>query len=1029
LSKSQLKTSRWICLAAVILIMLAVHRGRAASEHVGQVTHNGVAVPGATVTASQGDKKVATSTNQQGLYRFADLAEGAWTIRVEVFGFAPATKDITISAEPQPVTFELALMPFEEIARNLPRLAPATAAEPTTATAGQARPGATNGGGFQRTDVTAAARTAAPARPAPAEDPAPPPEQSAAAADGLLVNGSVNNGAASPFAQPAAFGNNRRSGRSLYSYVAGVNFGTSKWDSPRFSFTGVDTTPSYTDTHVIGTFQGPLNIPGMLQRRPNLFLGFQHTEDHNATSQSAIVPTALERAGDFSQSVNALGQPITVINPQTGLPFSNNQIPSQLLSPQAAALLRLYPLPNLDAGGRFNFESPILRATRQDSVQSRITQPINQRNQLLGTVSYQRTTAENTSLFNFEDRTRTSVIDTTVTWSRRFNQFFTMRPRGQFTQQTNETTPFFANRSNISGDAGILGNNQLPTNWGPPQLVFSSGIQGLSDALPAFTRTRSMTAGTEAYWYKGRHNLTIGGDARQVQTDVLSQQDPRGRFTFNGAVTGSDLGDFLLGIPRTTSIANGNADKYFRSTQYDAYVNDDLRLSPSFTVMLGARWEYEAPITEKQGRLVNLDTNAEFTQVAPVLATDPTGQVTGNQYVSSLIKPDKFGVQPRLALAWRPVPGSSLVVRAAYGIYRNTNVYQAIANLLAQQPPLSRTFNVENSPTNPVTLANAFAATAPTNASNTFAVDPELRVGYAQNWNASVQRDFPASLTVTASYLGTHGNHLLQQFLPNSYPLGAVNPCPTCPAGFIYLVSDGVSNRHAGQIQVRRRLRNGLTWTANYTLAKAEDDATAFSGPSLGGGAIAQNWLDLDAEYGPSSFDQRHNVTAQVQYTTGVGVTGGGLLTGLKGALIKNWTVTANLNAGSGLPVTPIIQTEIPGTGVLGAVRADLTSVSPDDIPEGYYLNPAAYTIPSGHFGTAGRNSARGPKQFGLNMSITRTFVLTQRFNMDWRADITNLLNRVTYSQINTIVGSRQFGLPTDANTMRQIKTSVRLRF
>jgi len=317
----------------------------------------------------------------------------------------------------------------------------------------------------------------------------------------------------------------------------------------------------------------------------------------------------------------------------------------------------------------------------------------------------------------------------------------------------------------------------------------------------------------------------------------------------------------------------------------------------------------------------------------------------------------------------------------------------------------------------------------PQSTSNTYAVDPDLRVGAAHNWNASVQRDLPASLTVTASYLGTHGVNLLQQFLPNSYALGATNPCPTCPAGFIYLVSDGSSNRHAGQLQLRRRLRNGLTWTANYTLSKAEDNATAFTGPSQSGNAVAQDWRDLDAELGPSSFDQRHLLTGQVQYTTGVGVGGGGLLTGVKGSIIKGWTVTANFDAGSGKPVTPVVQTQIPGTAVLGALRADRTSASTGDIPDGLYINPLAYTVPVGHFGDAGRNSERGPKQFNLNMNVTRTFQLNQRFNMDWRMDVTNLLNRVTYSVISTAVGSPQFGEPIAANQMRKLQTSVRLRF
>ena len=111
----------------------------------------------------------------------------------------------------------------------------------------------------------------------------------------------------------------------------------------------------------------------------------------------------------------------------------------------------------------------------------------------------------------------------------------------------------------------------------------------------------------------------------------------------------------------------------------------------------GVRWEYEAPITERFGRLVNLDVAPGFTAVSPVVASDPSGSLTGRRYPDVAHRPDKRGIQPRLGVAWRPVAGSSLVVRAGYGIYRNTSVYQSIAMLLAQQPPLSKTLSVENS--------------------------------------------------------------------------------------------------------------------------------------------------------------------------------------------------------------------------------------------------------------------------------------------------------------------------------------------
>ena len=130
------------------------------------------------------------------------------------------------------------------------------------------------------------------------------------------------------------------------------------------------------------------------------------------------------------------------------------------------------------------------------------------------------------------------------------------------------------------------------------------------------------------------------------------------------------------------------------------------------------------------------------------------------------------------------------------------------------------------------------------------------------------------------------------------------------------------------------------------------------------------------------------------------------------------------------MPQTPIYLTTLAGTGVTGTVRADRTDVSVEHIPSGYYANPAAYTAPAaGRWGNAGRNSIAGPTQFSFNGGLSRAFLLSNRLTLDWRIDATNLLNRVTYASINTIVGSPQFGLPIQANTMRKVQTSVRLRF
>jgi hypothetical protein len=367
--------------------------------------------------------------------------------------------------------------------------------------------------------------------------------------------------------------------------------------------------------------------------------------------------------------------------------------------------------------------------------------------------------------------------------------------------------------------------------------------------------------------------------------------------------------------------------------------------------------------------------------------------------------------------------------------------------------------SVQNSAACPLTLANGFVPCSSITPDN-YAIDPNFRVGYAQSWQLSLQRDLPGSLQMTATYLGIKGTRGVQEFLPNTYPLGAANPCPSCPAGFAYFASNGNSTRQAGQFQLRRRLHNGLTATVLYTYSKSIDDDSALGGqgallPSQSSSAsgwasgygdtgaalapgpgtlaatptIAQNWLNLRAERGLSSFDQRHLLSLQAQYTTGMGIGGKTLMSGWKGTLFKEWTALTQITIGSGLPETPVYLAAVPGTGVTGSIRPDATGAALYSAPSGLFLNPAAYTAPlAGQWGNAGRNSVTGPSQFSLNASIGRTFRL-DRYTLDLRIDSTNFLNHPTFTSWDTTINSTQFGLPTAANAMRSMQATLRLRF
>ncbi|HVY94756.1 MAG TPA: hypothetical protein VHA14_18465, partial [Bryobacteraceae bacterium] len=711
------------------------------------------------------------------------------------------------------------------------------------------------------------------------------------------------------------------------------------------------------------------------------------------------------------------------------------------MSPQAQALMQFYPKPNFTGSTAYNYQIPIINNNHTDSGNIRINKAFKRKNFINVSYGMQDIRSDAPNEFNFLDLRRVFGQQATISYRRSFTPRFYGTLTYQFSRQSVQSFPFFSNKENISGNAGITGNDQSPLNWGPPSLGFNqSGIAGLSDTNAAINRNQTSIYSYLGAWNHGRHNIQFGGDFRWQQFNTYSQQNPRGQFTFTGATTqqtatangatapvphtGYDFADFLLGVPDQSSIAFGNADKYLRSVSPDLFIVDDWKVTPGFSLNLVARWDYSSPITELYGRLVNLDIAPGFTGAAPVVANSPTGSLTSTTYPASLIHPDKREFTPKIGLAWRPFPASSMVVRAGYGISYNTNPYNGFANQMAQQSPLSKSLNVLNSAANPLTLANGFYA--PANVlTNTFAVDPNFQVGYAQVWNASVQRDLPASLVMLATYTGTKGTHQAQSFVPNTYPTGVMSPCPDCPSGFTYYTSGANSEREAGSIQLRRRLHNGFTASVLYTYSKSIDDASAV-GSSMG--STAQNWLDLRAERGPSAFDQRHLANIQLQYTTGMGVGGGALMTGWRGKIIKGWTFVDNIDVGSGLPLNPVFSQIIGAVSV--PIRPSYTGQDLYATSDGRYLNPLAVTQPfAGQWGNAGKNSMRGPGQFDMNASMQRNFRLSDRFNLSLTIQAANPLNNVIYKSYGTVISSQQFGLPNAVNAMRSVSTLMRLTF
>ncbi|PWU04114.1 MAG: TonB-dependent receptor [Terriglobia bacterium] len=1117
------------CVWIVILL-----RGSLASEHHGAVKSAGLAVPGATVTATQGEKKLTTTTDDRGAYSFADLPDGVWTIQVEMFGFEKLSREVGIAPSAPSPDWELKVLPLSAL-----RQGPApTAAAPAVPTVGgrfanrpnfpgrPAAQAASAPNGFQRLDVNAAANgsVAVDGLPGGLANELASGELNQSAADSLVVNGSVSSGldlpqqndwfsfgrfgfggltvgpggpglpgveppgGPNPSAGPAgpagprggggpgggpggafaggfpgargprggfgpggrggfggrggprgrdpnAFGNGRRNARQRYNGNVAFILDNSALDARPFSLTGQDTPkPAFAHFRSTGSFGGPLKIPHLLSGQKTTFvINYQLARNRNGSTVTTLVPTAAERAGDFSQALNArTGFPVTLIDPLSGAPFAGNLIPQDRISPQAHALLNFYPLPNFTGSTRYNYQIPLVGIGNQSNVNARVSHTINSKNQVSGQFAWQKSDTTSPNLFGFTDTTGVTGINTGVNYTYHFTTRLISNLRYNFSRQAVRTTPYFANLANISADAGIAGTDQDARFWGPPALSFSSGFAGLADGNFALSHNTTNQVGENLLWVRGKHNFIFGGDLRRLDFNQLAQQNPRGSFAFTSGFTGFDFADFLLGYPNTSSIAYGNADKYFRTSWLDAFVSDDWRLSSRLSLNLGLRWDFQAPVTELYNRLVNLSIGPNFTSVSPVCGINAAGCTPASQagYPNSLVRPSYREFQPRIGFAWRPFEKDSTVVRGGYGIYYNTSVYQPLAAQMAQQAPLSVSVTQQNPLSNPYMLADAFLVPAITATAQTFALDPNFRIGYVHYWQLSLQHNLPASLVATVTYNGNRGVHQVQQFLPNTVAPGA-DKSPY-PAGYVYETSNGSSTYHAAIVQLQRRFRTGLAGNLIYTFSKAIDDSQGLGGrPGATSASYAQNWLDLAAERSLSSFNRTHVLNMNLQYSTGQGARGGALLSGWKGALAKDWTFTTAIVVSSGLPLTPVVLDRVAtGTGITGTVRADVTGLPVSEAPAGFYLNPAAFTSPApGAWGGAGRNIITGPMQFSLNASAGRVFRVGERRSFDLRVDSTNALNHVSFTAWNTTVGSAQFGLPTSAQAMRSLQAMLRFRF
>jgi len=774
---------------------------------------------------------------------------------------------------------------------------------------------------------------------------------------------------------------------------------------------------------------------------------FTYSGNRNRIGSNGLytVPTDLERAGDFSQAFASTGQPVKLyMNPS-----DPNSLITKLpnINPIASALLKYIPQANIPCTPGVpcvnNYALNRSTPTTNDSIQAAITGLHLTSKDNFG-INYNMRHSYNpgSGAIPAFDSPRTNFsqsfqISGMHSWKARMNSNW----RISLNRVRNEGTNAFAYNQNVEGALGILGNSQDPINYGPPSIGFTNYL-GLGLGAPTLTRNQTFAASGGFNKIGTKHSLQIGGDVNWIQNNKLSDTTPRGSYSFTGistaligsngrqvAGTGNDFADFLLGLPYSTSRTYLDPAKnpyggtvYLRNRTYSLYVMDNWRFRSNLTFNYGLRYEYNGPTFEKFDRLASLDPASNFSAVAVVLP-DQTGTLSGQQYSRSLLNADRTAWAPRIGIAWKPSNKNPLVVRTGYSIGYNWQAYSNIIGRLIGQPPFYTSQSLTTTTANPETLQNGFPAT-PTSVLNTFAVNPNYKPAYVQQWNLDLQTQVKRVYVLEVGYSGSKGTGLDLLRAPAH---------PSTVSNFVYQTTGANSILNAMNVVVTRRFSHGFNITNSYTLSKSIDDASG-----IGGGlTVAQNDLNLYAERSRSSFDQRHSFNSNFGYELPIGANRmffAGSSTKIQN-FIAGWSFNGTFGLGSGTPLSArYTSSTSSGSSQYNSVRADATGQAPT-IPWGdrtmlEYFNTAAFTAPVGSYGTAGRYTINGPGSINLNLNLRKSFRLDENNRrIDFSAQVTNLLNHPNWSGVDTTVNSLQFGQVTNFGQMRSITMYLRISF
>jgi len=868
---------------------------------------------------------------------------------------------------------------------------------------------------------------------------------------------------------------------SLYDFLQYEKLDANSWGNDHnFPITPKN---SYTQDIFGATFGGPI-----LRNKLFFFGDYEGVRRHSGGIAVTSVLTPAMLQGNF-QALTAAG--IQLYDTQNNFaPYANNQVP--VVNPVAqflAAHPNIYPAPNstpTDGLLQNNYQGPQSSFVSNNQEDFKVDWTPGDANKLNGFYSQGTGSDFTTAILpvSFPNHNTYPTKIGGASFVHTFSPAIINEFRFGFTRvRWNNGVP-----SDPSGLFGLTGDTKVGIPFGTQQYVGFTGqsISNNASYIGTNANPQVFTDNTFNYydnltWQRGRHLLTIGGQATRYQQNYLNAGNVGflGQLSYNGQYTslpggqGYGPADFILGRISNVQLASPLGNVGNRQWRLAGYFQDDFKVSPKLTLNLGLRYEYDQPWYEQNNKTANVLPGGTVEYAGHV----PLGAVAGSTVCPTRACYDANYTQfmPRLGFAYQAMP--RLVIRGGYGA---TSFFEGYSfnQRLTSSPPFSLAINSNaTSPAGtsggtPFTVADAFSQPLGIN-NSLYSVWPQkTQPAYIHQYNLTTEYAITNELSLSVGFHGQDGYHLADYRNGNQLTLAQA---PTvfsqgCGASYsgalqtpyyalvgecgLILVTESEArmNYNSGQVTLRQRPVHGLEYTLNYTYSKSLTDSSgnyAVANTTMNGSTV-QDSYDLKADWGPSGMDIRHsmNFVGVYHLPFGRGQTYGGSANGALDAVFGGWKLAASALLYSGFPVTIFGPDNSNAFNTFGFSRANQyhkmiirnrsindwwgTDQSADNTINCPSNGACAYGAAAPFtFGTAHNSTERGPGYRQVDTSLFKDFHFWRESNvLTFRADFFNIFNLASYGNPDSGITDSNFGqISSVRSPPRQIQLSLHYAF